>query len=111
MQAMIKKNSLFKWGHVEHEAFSLRKQQVINAPSLASPNFFDPFTLYTFASEKSYATILTQVNRHKVEAPIAFFCSNLQGAKLNYSNVEKHSYVISKQLNTSDLSYSRLTPK
>lgn len=79
---MIKKNSLFKWVHNEHEAFNMIKQAILNAPSLATPNFSNHFILYTFAYEKSYAAILTQVNGDKVEAPISFFISNLQGAEL-----------------------------
>eukprot|EP00253_Pinus_taeda_P022666 PITA_22666 len=95
---MIKKNSLFKWGQLEYEAFKLIKPAIFNAPSLATPNFSDPFILYTFASEKSYAAILTQANQDKAEAPIAFFSSNLQGAKLNYSDVEKQAYAIFKAI-------------
>jgi len=72
LQAMIKKNTNFKWGQDEHEAFNLIKQAIINAPSLATPNFSNPFILYTFASDRSYAAILTQANQEKAEAPIAF---------------------------------------
>lgn len=96
LQAMIKKKSLFKWDQVEHEAFNLINQEIINAPSLTTPNFYDPFILYTFYSENSYAAILTQANQDKAEAPIAFFSSNLQGAELNYSDIEKQAYVVSK---------------
>ena len=39
LQTMIKKNSNFKWGQDEHEAFNLIKQAIINAPSLATLNF------------------------------------------------------------------------
>ena len=98
LQTMIKKNSNFKWGLDEHEAFNLIKQAIINAPSLATPNFSESFILYTFASEKSYATILTQANQEKAEAPIAFFSSNLQGAELNYSDVEKQAYAVFKAI-------------
>eukprot|EP00253_Pinus_taeda_P010376 PITA_10376 len=98
LQTMIKKNSNFRWGLDEHEAFNLIKQAIINAPSLATPNFSESFILYTFASEKSYAAILTQVNQEKAEAPIAFFSSNLQGAELNYSDVEKQAYAVFKAI-------------
>ena len=98
LQAMIKKNSLFKWGQVEYEVFNLIKQAIINAPSLVTPNFSDPFILYTSTFEKSYAAILTQANQDKAEAPIAFFSSNLQGAELNYSDVEKQAYAIFKAI-------------
>jgi len=86
---MIKKNSNFKWAQDEYEAFNLIKQAIINAPSLATPNFPEPFILYTFSSDRSYAMILTQVDQEKEKAPISFFSSNLQGAELNYSDVEK----------------------
>eukprot|EP00253_Pinus_taeda_P027427 PITA_27427 len=91
---MTKKNSNFKWGQDEYEAFNLIKQAIVNAPSLATPNFSDPFILYTFSFDRSYVVILTQVTQDKAEAPIAFFSSNLQGAKLNYSDVEKQAYVV-----------------
>lgn len=98
LQVMIKKNSNFKWGQDKHEAFNLTKQAIVDAPSLATPNFFDPFILYTFASNRSYDAILTQENQEKAEAPIAFFSSNLQGAELNYSYVEKQAYVVFKAI-------------
>lgn len=78
--------------------FNLIKQEIINAPSLATQNFSNHFILYTFASDKSCATILTQANRDKVEAPIAFFSSNLQGVELNYSDIEKQAYVVFKEI-------------
>jgi len=84
LQAMIKKNPIFKWGQDEYEACNLIKQTIVNTPSLATPNFSNPFILYTFASDRSYVAILTQANQDKVEAPIAFFSSNLQGSELNY---------------------------
>jgi len=98
LQNMIKNNSIFKWGQDDQESFSLIKQAIINAPSIATPNFSKPFTLYTFSSEKSYAAILTKANQEKAEAPIEFFSSNLQGAELNYSDVEKQAYTIFKAI-------------
>lgn len=86
---MIKENLVFKWGHSEREYFDLNKQSIINAPSLATLKFSNHFILYTFASETSYATILTQIKDEKIEAPISFFSSNSQGIELNYLDVEK----------------------
>eukprot|EP00253_Pinus_taeda_P019285 PITA_19285 len=80
LQTMIKKNSVFRWGAVEKEAFDLIKQSIINAPALNTPNFSNHFTLYTIASDLSYATVLTQINDYNLEAPISFFSSNFQGA-------------------------------
>eukprot|EP00253_Pinus_taeda_P027025 PITA_27025 len=93
---MIRKNVVFKWGSIEKEAFDLIKKSIINSPSLISPNFSNPFTLYTIASNSSYAAVLTQLNDHNLEAPISFFSSNLQGAELNYSDVEKQAFAVFK---------------
>eukprot|EP00253_Pinus_taeda_P018142 PITA_18142 len=79
---MIKKNSVFRWGSVEKEAFDLIKQSIINAPALNTPNFSNHFTLYTIASDSSYAAVLTQINDHDLEAPISFFSSNFQVRQL-----------------------------
>ena len=53
MQNMIKKNSVFKWGHKEKEAFEAIKQAIINAPALSTPKFSKDFILYTLATETS----------------------------------------------------------
>eukprot|EP00253_Pinus_taeda_P028415 PITA_28415 len=92
LQTMIKKNSVFKWGLPEKEAFELIKQSIINAPALNTPIFSNHFTLYTIASDSSYAAVLTHINDHNLEAPISFYSSNLQGAELNYSEVEKEAF-------------------
>ena len=98
LQTMIKKNSVFRWGSVEKEAFDLIKQSIINAPALNTPNFSNHFTLYTIASDSSYAAVLTQINDHDLEAPISFFSSNFQGAELNYSEVEKQAFAVYKAI-------------
>ena len=98
LQTMIKKNSVFRWGSAKKEAFDLIKQSIINAPALNTPNFSNHFTLYTIASDSAYATILTQMNDHNLEAPISFYSSNLQGAELNYSEVEKQAFGVYKAI-------------
>eukprot|EP00253_Pinus_taeda_P018247 PITA_18247 len=87
LQTMIKKNSVFKWGSPEKEAFELIKQSIINSSALNTPKFSNHFTLYTIASDFSYAAVLTQINNHNLEAPISFYSSNLQGA----SNIPESS--------------------
>lgn len=78
--------------------FKLIKKVVINAPSLTTLDFLKPFVLYTFSFNTSYATVLTQLNDENVEAHISFSRSNLQGAELNYSTVERHAFVVFKTL-------------
>jgi hypothetical protein len=40
-----------------------------------SPDFSQDFTLYTFASDRSYATVLTQKNSENNEVPIALLAN------------------------------------
>ena len=98
LQMMIKKNSVFKWRSAEKEAFDSIKQSIINALALSTPNFSNHFILYTLATETSYVVVLTQINDQRVEAPISFFSSNLQGAELNYSKVEKQAFAVFKSI-------------
>ena len=67
----------------------------MNAPSLTTPNFSNHFFLYTFASQTSYADVLTQLKDQQIEAPISFFSYIFQGVELNYLEVEKHYLVVS----------------
>ena len=98
LQQMIKKNSTFKWGHNEIQDLDTIKQAIINSPSPTTLNFSNHFILYTFASSTSYAVVLTQINDKKIETPISFFSSNLQGVELNYSVVEKQDFAVFKTL-------------
>ena len=54
-----------------------------------SPDFSRDFTLYTFASDRSYAAVLTQKNVENNEVPIAFMRLEFEGAELNYQTVDQ----------------------
>ena len=95
---MTKKNLVFKWGPTEKEAFDSIKQSIINTPALSTPNFSNHFILYALVSASSYAAVLTQINDQNLEAPILFYNSNLQGAELNYSEVEKQVFAMYKAI-------------
>jgi hypothetical protein len=64
---------------------------------LRSPDFSKYFFLYTFASDQSLATVLTQKDDDNNEAPISFMSTNLQGAELNYPAIDKQAYVYTRQ--------------
>jgi hypothetical protein len=61
-----------------------------------SPEFLQYFTLYTFASDRSYTAVLTQKNTENNEVPIAFMSSTFKGAELNYPVVDQQAYVFFK---------------
>ena len=70
LQNMIKKDSNFSWGDKEKELFIIIREAIAEAPALVSPDFRKDFILYTFASNISYAAVLTQKNQQGDEVPI-----------------------------------------
>jgi hypothetical protein len=63
-----------------------------------SPDFSQDFTLYTFASDYSYAAVLTQKKSNNHEVPIAFMSSAFKGAELNYPSVDWQGYIVFKEV-------------
>jgi hypothetical protein len=61
-----------------------------------SPNFSKDFTLYTFASDRSYVAVLTQKNDDNNEIPISFMSFSFKGAELNYPVVDQQDFVVFK---------------
>jgi hypothetical protein len=96
LQNLIKKDAQYLWGTTENQAFNDIKKAIIAAPSLMSPDFSKDFTLYTFASDRSYAAVLTQKNSENNEVPIAFMSSTFKGAEINYPAVDQQAYAIFK---------------
>ena len=89
LQNMIKKDTSFSWGDKEKESFIRIREAIAEAPALVSPDLKKDSILYTFASDISYATVLTQKNQRGDEVPISFMSLNLKGAKLTYHDVDK----------------------
>ena len=67
LQNMIKKDSSFSWGVRENQSFIRIREAIAEAPALVSPDFRKDFILYTFASDISYAIVLTQTNQQEDE--------------------------------------------
>jgi hypothetical protein len=63
---------------------------------LRSPDFSKDLFLYTFASDQSLVSVLTQKDDDNNEAPISFMRTNLQGVELNYPAIDKKAYAIYK---------------
>ena len=72
LQEMINKYFNFKWTKERREAFEKIKESIADAPTLRSPNFEKEFILYTFASNHSIATVLTQKDEVGEEFPVSF---------------------------------------
>lgn len=61
-----------------------------------SPNFLKEVILYTFATDTSYAAVLTQKNQDGDEVAISFMSAGLDGPQIKYPKVEKHVYTMFK---------------
>lgn len=77
IQLMMNKDVMYRWSDEAKRSFQRIKEAIVEAPTLVSPNFDKEFLLYTFASDVSYAAILTQKNDNGDEVPISFMSSNL----------------------------------
>jgi len=96
MQDVIKKHVVYSWGKKEKYAFAQIKEAIAEAPALYNPNFKKNFLLYTFASDNSLATILTQKGETNDEHPISFMSASMQGLGVNYPTIDKQAYVVYK---------------
>ena len=63
-----------------------------------SPYFSKGFILYTFITDFSYASVLTLKDHDNAEIPISFMSLTFKGAEINYSQVDKHTYMVYKSV-------------
>jgi hypothetical protein len=98
LQNLIKKDVQYHLGPQEVQAFDSIKKAIVEAPSLMSPYFSQDFTLYTFASDRSYVVVLTEKNVERYEIPIAFISLSFKGVELNYPVVDQQVYVVFKEV-------------
>jgi len=60
LQDLVKKYISFKWNKQQGFSFTKIKSAIADAPFLQSLDFNKDFTLYTFSSDTTFATMLTQ---------------------------------------------------
>lgn len=94
---MLKKDAKIEWTPVTKRAFEEIKQAIVQAPVLVSPDYLQPFWIYSFASEHTSAAILTQ-RKEEGEHPKTFMSTPLKDAELRYPNVEKQAYALVKAI-------------
>jgi len=85
------------WLKQKKDDFYQINQDIIDAPTIFSPNYGKGFLIYTFSLDSSIVAILTQKDVEGNEWPISFMSAALQGSKLNYLSIYKHTYVIYKE--------------
>src|SRR6185437_15877104 len=72
LNAMIAKDSLYKWTDACDVAFNTLKEKLTTAPILAYPDFNRPFRLYTDVSDFALGAVLAQIDSEKREQVIAY---------------------------------------
>jgi hypothetical protein len=86
---LLKKDQKFEWTTNIQATFTKIKHAITTAPVLFIPNFDKDFILYSFSSEETIASILTQRNSKGEELPISFMSKTLHDYELKYSEIEK----------------------
>jgi len=78
LNAIVKKDVVFKWGQKQENAFQTLKDKLTKAPILALPNFAKTFEIKCDASNIGIGAVLLQEGH-----PIAYFSDKLKGNVLN----------------------------
>ena len=81
-------------------SFELLKQGLVSGPVLAQPDFNQPFTIETDASEWAVGACLSQLGKDGLWHPVAYEGRKLQGAEYNYSVQDKELLAIKHALRT-----------
>ena len=83
------KKGQFGWTEEAETSFKLLKQAMTTTPTLAMPNFQQPFTIKSDASGEGTGAVLTQQGK-----PIAFMSRALGVSKLSWSIYTKEILAI-----------------
>ncbi|XP_057832816.2 uncharacterized protein LOC131043604 [Cryptomeria japonica] len=100
---LLKKDAKFSWDEEATQTFDKIKRAIQEAPMLKSPDYNKAFSLFSFASHHTIATILLQKDDEGYAHPISFKSKSLQVAELKYEIMEKQAYDWSRILKHSGL--------
>ncbi|CAG8819257.1 22130_t:CDS:10, partial [Gigaspora margarita] len=85
---LLKKQTSFKWGNAQQNAFEKLKIMLTTAPVLAHPDDNKEYILYTDVSHLALGDILAQLDEHKKEHIIEYASRSTSLAKRNYTITE-----------------------
>ena len=95
---VLKKDREVKWSDQARQSFERIKHALIEAQVFIAPGYTKDFSIFSFASEDTIATVLLQKNLDGLEKPISFFSKTLRDSKLKYNTMEKQAYALVKAL-------------
>jgi hypothetical protein len=95
---MLKKYVVIKSSLEEKTSFQMIKQDLVEAPVLASPDYTKDFFIFSFSLEETIDVVLLQKNEEGNEQSITFFSRALRDVELNYDILENKAYALVKAL-------------
>ena len=102
LSKLMAKDQVFKWTELCQAAFEMLKDKLYHEPILKYPDTSKPYTLFTDASNYSWAGVLTQEyksvdtkgNKCTTLHPVAYVSGLFRGSQLNWSVLTKEAYTI-----------------
>ena len=91
---LTEKETLYQWSDERQRIFDVLKEKLTTAPILIYPNFDQPFTLYTDASQIGLGAVLSQKGDDGKEHVIVYASRSLNPAEKNYSTTEQECLAI-----------------
>ena len=91
---LLVKEVPFVWDEEQDSAFNALREALASSPVLVHPDFDKPFVLFTDASDVAVGAILAQLDKHKVDHPIAYYSKTLSKAERNYSVTERECLAV-----------------
>jgi len=93
LNAIVKKDVVFKWVQEQVKAFENLKDKLTKAPILVLPNIIKTFEIEFNASNIGIGVVLLQEGH-----PIAYFIEKIKGSHLNYSTYDNELYALVRAL-------------
>ena len=101
LTTLTKKDKKFEWTPACQKSFNLLKETLCGEPILKYADTSKPYTLYTDASEFSWAGVLTQSHTTIIDGkstttdhPVAFVSGLFRGSQLNWAALMKEAFAI-----------------
>ena len=95
---LTKKESSWKWGMKEGEAFTALKKAITSSPVLLQPNHDHPFRLEVDASNYATGAVLSQEGDDGKWHPVGFVSNSFSSVERNYDVHDKELYAIIRGL-------------
>lgn len=86
---LLRNDQKYEWREDQQQAFEKLKNALITASVLARPDFTQPFTIQTDASDVSIGAVLTQEDENGEEHPITYISRALNADEKGYTVTEK----------------------